>query len=371
MQSEFNLEGFKNTPEIAASLQLNSIVAPTEVQVSAFPLILSKQHVALTSGTGTGKTLAYVLPLLQRAKEEPTFRAVVMAPSPELAVQILRTVEVYKDQNVKCVGLVGGGNPERQRDKLKKHPQIMVGTPGRVLEFIFARKIKTQSIGALVLDEVDEILSPENEDGLREICSRPEFAAQLLCVSATIGERAKAFMDAYMRTGSAVAKGGEQPLLTNISHGFVLVNAQNQQSKEGALLQLLARKRIKRAMVFVNKIYNASHLFRMFEEQGIACATLTAERDKQARERAIQLGRGEKPCILIATDTAARGLDIKGIEWVIHYEVARNAATYLHRAGRTGRAGKHGQSVVMVKTDEMYLLDKHSKALGVNFERVS
>jgi superfamily II DNA/RNA helicase len=221
MQPNFSLDGLEMTSELAAAFARDAIETPTDVQKNAFPLVASRRHVALKSGTGTGKTLAYLLPLLQRAKAEPTFRVVVMAPNPELAVQILRTVEAYKDNAVKCLGLVGGGNPERQKDKLKKHPQIMVGTPGRVLELIFARKIKTAQIGTMVLDEIDEILSPQNEEPLHEVCGRPEFTAQVLCVSATLGERAQLFMEAFMKEDRALAEGSDATLSDCITHELV------------------------------------------------------------------------------------------------------------------------------------------------------
>lgn len=362
--SGFDIEGLVITPEIAARFAKDGITAPTAVQAAAIPAVLAQRDALLQSGTGTGKTLAYLLPLLQRAQQDPKFRVVILAPAPELAIQILRAVEAYKVPTIGSVGLVGGGNADRQKDKLKKHPQIMVGTPGRVLELIFMRKIQTKQIGALVLDETDEILSPHNEIPVKEICNRPEFAAQLICASATFGPRAKAFAEEFMKPERANINIGIQPLNENIEH---LVVPFDQQRKEVALLQLLREHRIKKALVFVNKLYNVTHLFRFLTEHNIPCLGLSAERNKQAREQAVRELKKRKSLIVIATDTAARGLDIRDMDYVIHYEVARNAETYLHRAGRTGRAGQSGSSLVFAAPHERYLLSRYASALSITF----
>lgn len=364
MSDAFNLEGLTLTPHTREAFAKDGIVAPTEVQAAAIPLILAKREVAIQSGTGTGKTLAYVLPLLQMASAEPSFRAVVLAPSPELALQILRNVEEYKEAHVTCTGLTGSGNPQRQRDKLKKHPQIMVGTPGRVLELILSKKIKTAQIAVLVLDEVDEILFEKNDEQLRDICSRPEFTAQILCASATFGSRALSFMQKCMAADRVTTEVRDTPHTDNIAHVIVPFS---QQRKELALLSLLKAEKIKRAIVFVNKLYNVGHLFRVLEEAQVPVASMSGERDKQSREQAMRALRGKQGCILVATDAAARGLDVKHLDHVIHYEMARDVPTYLHRAGRTGRAGQTGTSLAMVAPNEQHLVRLCEKELGVRF----
>lgn len=358
--------GLTSTAALEQALTRDAIKAPSAVQAAAIAPILAGRDVVVRSSTGTGKTLAYLLPLLQRAAAEPGFRAVVVAPVPELAVQILRTVEAYRNPGTTSLGLIGGGSVERQRDKLKKHPQVLVGTPGRVLELILAKKVKTASIDVLVLDEVDDVLSHDNAEALHEICSRPEFAAQVLCVSATIGPRARAFVDARMAPDHVtleVAEAAASP--STLAHRLVPFT---QARKETALLTLLHKHRIRRAIVFVNKLYNVGHLYRLLHDNGVPVVTLSTERNKRAREQAMRAARSDAPCVLVATDAAARGLDVRALDWVIHFEMARDPTTYLHRAGRTGRAGRPGTSLVMAAPNERHVVRQCEKELKIRFD---
>ena len=364
MTDTFATTGIEITEWLTRSLGKDGIVGPTPVQVAAIPAVLSGKDVVIQSGTGTGKTLAYVLPLLQRARQDTTFRVVIIAPSPELAMQILRTVEAYKGPGLKSASLVGSGNIERQKERLKEHPQVLVGTPGRVLEMIFARKVQTRSIKALVLDEIDQILSPQNEAELREVCSRPEFDSQILVASATFGKRGEAFAHDYMGADLCRLQLQASPLIQNIAHHYVVFPDQR---SEIALVRLLEEREIDLALVFVHKSYYVAKLFHALKEHQIPCATLSAEGDKRRRQQAIDALKHREVRVLVATDAAARGLDIKDLAWVIHFELANDKNAYLHRAGRTGRAGKTGTSVVMVTRDELPILERQARELRVEF----
>ena len=345
MTAQFSVDGLLATPVVTAALARDAISTPTPVQTAAIAPILAGRDILVQSGTGTGKTLAYLLPLLQRAAADATLRVVVMAPSPELAVQILRVVEAYSAPHVTSVGLVGGGNIERQKDKLKKHPQVLVGTPGRVLELIFMRKIKTALIGALVLDEIDAILSAKNEEDLQEICSRPEFKAQIICASATFGVRAQAFAKRFMRLDHDAIKVAQSRTLNPLITHHVLHHDPQHGQKDAVLADFIVQQGIQRAIIFVNKLYAVTHLYGYLNERGIPSVGLSGERNKQERQKALTRLKDGSVQIVIATDTAARGLDIKDLGWVIHYEAAHDAETYLHRAGRVGRARRGGSLV--------------------------
>ncbi|MBI5507521.1 MAG: DEAD/DEAH box helicase [Deltaproteobacteria bacterium] len=367
MSHPFASTGLDIDDRLAACFGKDGIEAPTPVQQRAIPLVLAGKDVIIQSGTGTGKTLAYVLPLLQRAGREPDFRAVIIAPSPELAMQILRTVEAYKAQGVRSTSLVGSGNIERQKEKLKAHPQIIAGTPGRVLEMIFARKVKTKSIKALVLDEVDQILSDQNDAELKEVCSRPEFEAQIILASATIAKRAEAFAREAMHEERLRPSVDRSPLPQNIEHRFMVFAAER---SESALVRLIRGLDIDRALVFVHKGYTVPKLFHALVNHQIPCATLSAEADKRQRQQAIEALRSGAARVLVATDAAARGLDIKDLRWVIHFELANDKQAYLHRAGRTGRAGKRGTSIVMVTKDELPALERQARELRLELAEV-
>ena len=366
MSHNFDISGLAIDATLSASFERDGIREPTPVQRAAIEPILAQRDVLVQSGTGTGKTLAYLLPLLQRAKEDPQFRFVVMAPSPELAVQILRVVEAYRDPSVGCAGLVGTGNIERQKDKLKKHPRAIVGTPGRVLELWLARKIKTAQVGTLVLDEVDEVLAPKIETPLAQICSRPEFKAQLIYASATLGPRAYAFADKFMKADRFKTIVTQAPMSETITH-YVAALGENHASKEEAFMDLLQSMAMERVLVFVNKLFSVTHLYQYLTERGVKTLSLSSERNKQSREQALQALKASTVQVVVATDTAARGLDIKDLGWVVHFDAAREPESYVHRAGRVGRAGQPGNSVVLMAPREHRTVKQYQSTLGIEF----
>ena len=368
MDSAFSEGGLEIPDFIAAALKKAGIKEATEVQRAAIPAILSGNDVLIQSATGSGKTLAYLLPLLQRARADEKFRILILAPSPELAIQILRVVEAFSGPGITSAALVGGANPDRQRERLKKHPRVIVGTPGRVIEMIFDRRLKVAQMNAVVLDETDEILSPSNEKNLREIASRPEFKPQLVFTSATFAPKAQQLAKDLMREDFVRLAPEVQPLPSTIGHFFTSFD---ERRKEVWLARLLDKHRIKRALVFVNKIDTVGHLYRFLNESGVRTVSISSERSKKGREQAIRAFKKGEARVLVATDTAARGLDVPGLEWVVHYDVARDKDVYVHRIGRTARAGREGVSVMMVAKQEMFLLGRYNEQLGIELRPLS
>ena len=367
MQTPFGALGLDCDAALQQALHTNSIVSPTPVQQTAVPLILTQRDVCVSSTTGSGKTLAYLLPILQRARKEPDYRAVILAPTPELAAQILHCAQLYA-QGPRCLGLLGGGSIVRQKDALKKHPQILVGTPGRILDLLFDRKVKTRSIGTWVLDEIDAILASQHVNDLYEICSRPEFAPQIICASATVGPAAQRYIERFMAADHHQVTIAGAALQHSIEHFVVPFTAAH---KDVTLVRLLRAQRIDRALCFVNKLQHVGHLYRFLSAQGVACSSLSSERSKQERQAAVMQLRKGVAQVVIATDAAARGLDFPGMQWVLQYEMARDAAMYLHRAGRVGRAGATGRSAVFVSPAERGLLRQYTKEHGIVFTTLS
>ncbi len=349
MTHPFDDIGLELTEELRSRLAHDGIETPTGAQRAAIPAILAGRDAVIQSGTGTGKTLAYVLPLLERARRDPSFRALILAPSPELAMQILRSIEAYKPRELGTASLVGAGNIQRQKERLKKHPRFLVGTPGRVLELIFARKVRPQTLAALVLDEVDEILSPANDLELRKICARPEVSLQLIVASATIAKRAEAFVRDFMDKARLRVQLDDSPMRSRIDHRYVELLGRRD---EAALIELLEQEQIERALVFVRHGFFVPKLFCALRDHGIASVTLSADGDKLRRKRALDAFARREANLLIATDAAARGLDIAELDLVIHFELPNDDESYLHRAGRTARAGRRGTSLLMVTRDE-------------------
>jgi superfamily II DNA/RNA helicase len=233
---------------------------------------------------------------------------------------------------------------------------------------IFDRRLKVAQLSAVVLDETDEILSPSNEKNLREIASRPEFKPQLVFTSATFAPKAEQLAKDLMREDFVRLAPAAQPMPSKVDHFFTTFD---EHRKEVWLARLLDKHRINRALVFVNKIETVGHLYRFLNESGVRAVTVSSERRKKDRAQAIRAFKKGEARVLVATDTAARGLDVPGLDWVVHYDVARDKDVYVHRIGRTGRAGREGTSVMMVAKHEMFLLTRYNEELGVELRPLS
>lgn len=364
LYNNFSAAGVTLDEAAAQGLARAGIIAPTAVQKSAFPVILKQQSAIIQAPTGTGKTLSYLLPLLQRLREDPACRVLILAPSPELALQILHTVEGCKVPGLSICSLVNSGNIERQKDKLKKKPRLVVGTPGRVLEMIDLRKLVASTITTLVLDEADQTMIGDNENKLRKICSRPEVNWQIILASATIGLRAELFAKDTMPEEHVWLRIVDTQLPRTLQHHVLMTDLKN---KEQALVEWVESLGKDRALVFVNKPYTVAKLYHALTDAGIRCLTISAERGKQARQEALEGLKKGSIQVIVATDTAARGLDIKQLYWVVSFDVPPSKEAYLHRAGRTARAGKKGACLTLATSKDSALLQSHARALDIEF----
>lgn len=362
----FRIEGLEITPEIARSLERDGISEPTPVQAEAIPPLLAGGGAWIQSGTGTGKTLAYLLPILQELRTVAEARALIVAPSPELALQILRTAEAYKHPSITSTSLVGSGNPHRQREKLKRRPRLVVGTPGRVLECILGRRLPVRGLSSIVFDETDRVLTTEGGREWRRILSRPERTARLVFASATFGAHATELARDFLPEGHARIRVDQEVTREAIRHEYEIVHPDR---REIRLAKAIEGSRARRTLVFVNRSRHVGHLWRYLTEHGIACETLSAERSKTQRRRALEALRAGDVRVVVATDTAARGLDVRDLDLVVQYEVARDVDTYIHRAGRTGRAGRAGVSLTFASRPEVALLRQYARDLGFEWSR--
>jgi superfamily II DNA/RNA helicase len=348
---------------VQAAMAKDTISCPTEVQLAAIGPILAGKNVVVESGTGTGKTLAYLLPILQLLRHAPAHRAVCFAPATELAVQTMRVAERYKEPALKTATLVASGNLRLQTSKLEKSTRLVVGTVGRILEMYERRKMKGYNL--VVLDEPEPILSSRDADFLREVLSRPDPKLQLILAGATFGARAEQFIERYMGANVVRTQVKDEPLIERITH--YVVKVRNVAEKDFVLARFLEKHQIKRALVFVNQPNLIRHLYRYLTEQGLRTVTVSSERTKLQCEEAMRdFHRGQAE-VLITTDQAATGLDFVDVEWVLHFELPNSAKAYVHRAGRTARAGKKGSSVVFACEGDRIALTRLEKDLGLSF----
>jgi superfamily II DNA/RNA helicase len=358
-----SLPGFNLTPEIERAFEADGIQTPSEPQRLAFQPVAEGKHVVINAATGTGKTLAYLLPLLSRLQQNPAERVVCLAPAAELAVQTLRVAERYKPADLECAAVVSGGNLKKQQDRLTKSTRLIVGTVGRVLELTMARKLR--GVTTFVLDEPEPILSNQDAALLLEVLSRPP-RPQIVVAGATFGQKSAHLIDTLMSEKLVRADAEDNPLKTRIHHA--LIGVRDAGDRDLQLERLLERENATRAVVYVNQSHLIRHVYRLLIDAKFRVASLSQERSKEQCKQALREFSAGEVNVLLTTDSAAQGMDVRDVEIVVHYELPRSEQAYVHRAGRTGRAGKEGRSILLVANEDRGLVKRLEKGLGLSFE---
>ena len=354
--------GVELTERVIAALAADRITAPTAVQAAAIPAILAGEPTLMRASTGSGKTLAYLLPILQRLRAPDGRRAVVFAPGTELAMQTLRVANAYKADEVTTGSAVATTSIRRQRERVTRSTRLIVGTPDRLLDLFASGNLK--GVHTIVLDELEPILTGPDTETLFELLSRSEPRVQLIVASATLGPRSVAFLERFMPACVRVEP-PESALTDDIRHHFIRVPMGR--SRDVVLARFLQDNRCRRAIVFVSDPAVASHLYFFLREHGLDPVTVSHDRSKRDRREGLDAFRDGRARVLIVSDAVARGLDVPGVEWVLHYDLPRSAQVYVHRAGRTGRAGAKGCSVALVDERAWSALQAIGKALGLRF----
>jgi len=336
------LSGLIVTDTMRRAMVADGITTPTQVQALSFAAIAAGHNVVLHSGTGTGKTLAYLLPVLQRLREEEG-RAVVIAPGVELAMQTMRVANAYKDPELKIAAAVATTNKKRQNKRIQRSTRLVVGTTDRIAELLSSGKLKGTRI--LVFDEIDPILSAKGFDTILTLLLRSGSNLHVLIASATLSERSQSFIDRFMPQ-ALVVQDLETPTTDTISHHTVRVAGRL--SKDIAIVRFV-QQNPGQTIIFTADMNQQSRLFHELTEHDIATVTVSRQRNKQQRQAGIQAFRSGKARVLLTDDATGQGLDIPRVAFVLHHDVPRSLATYVHRAGRTGRAGHQGRSVLFVE----------------------
>ncbi len=351
---------------LAAGLQKAGIVAPTEIQIRVIPLALSGRDIIGQSPTGTGKTLAYLLPLFQKidlAKRE--MQAMILAPTNELAIQIKRQIEMLANNSglpVTSATIVGNVNIARQIEKLKEKPHIIVGSSSSILGLIQKKKITAHTIKTIILDEADRLLDNKNLDSVKAVIKTTLRERQLLLFSATITGTTQDRAREFMKEPKVITVMGESDVAPGISHMYFLTE---QRDKIEVLRKLLHSIKAERALVFINRIENIEITAAKLEYLGFKAAGTHGGLEKEKRKKSIEDFRSGKIQLLVATDLAARGLDIPGVAYVFNLDLPEDPQAYLHRAGRTGRTGQSGTVISIVAAREVVLIKNCEKALKI------
>ena len=357
-------------PELITALERQQISEPTSIQDAALPVLLAGRDAYLHAETGTGKTLAYLLPIFGRLDiAQAATQAVIVAPTHELAIQIHRQcceLALNAGWPVRSLLLIGGTSTERQIDKLKKKPHVVVGSPGRIAELLGKGKLKAQHVGSIVIDEADRLLSEESLLAVRAIVQAAPRNRQLIFASSTL-ERQSTVIAQEWAPELLVLQAGAAPVNENIEHLYLLCEERDKPDELRKLLHALAPER---AIVFVHRNDAAEKIGLKLAHHKIPAADLSATLHKEDRKRAMEGFRKAEIRVLIASDIAARGLDIKGVTHVFNFDVPTLSQAYLHRAGRTGRAGAKGLAVTLMTEIEARLVRRYQEELGIEMQRV-
>lgn len=356
---------------IVSKLEEIGITEPTEVQKKIIPLISEGKNIMFQSETGTGKTFAYLLPLLSRlnSTENRMARLMIASPTYELASQI--KVQVQKISGIKCALLIGGAPISRQIELLKEKPEIVIGGPARLLELIHLKKLKADGIETLVLDEADRLLSLELRDSTKGLMERLPKSVQLIGNSATVSKYTREILQ-KARNGILndekenailfVALPMENVLRKQISHWAIF---SERRDKIDTLRSFINAEKPKKLLVFTSKSDQIENIASKLRFKKIDCETLCGKTNKVDRKSAIDRFRSGKTKILITTDLASRGLDIEGITHVVQMDLPEKEDFFIHRAGRTARAGATGINCVIGDAWEMENYARLEKKLKI------
>ena len=329
--------------------------APTPIQQAVIPPIVAGRDVIGQAQTGTGKTAAYGLPLLHRLdRQHRGVQALVLAPTRELAIQVAAALEQYgRGVGAKVLALYGGQSYQQQLRSLRERVEVVVGTPGRLLDLMEQGNLDLGGVRTVVLDEADEMLSMGFVEDIESILDRIPPERQTLLFSATISRRVLGLSKRYLRDPQTVSVTPEQLTGASIEQRYYLVNPQD---KVAAITRLIEMETIDSALVFARTRLGTGELANQLSTRGFAAEALNGDLSQDARIQVLNRFRAGQVKVLVATDVAARGLDIDDISHVFNFDLPDDPEVYVHRVGRTGRAGREGVAITLLSPRERFLL---------------
>jgi len=365
----------------AETLVTSGIIQPTPIQEKVIPLALEGKSVFFESETGTGKTFAFLLPLLTRLiqdeKKTTAPRILILSPTVELASQIKEAAAQLQGTDTKyfkTLLCVGGSSLKRQIDGLKEKPAVIIGTPARIFDLIGLKKLKLQEIKAVVIDEADRQLARESRDALQVVLSALPQDVQALACSATFNGKNIELLNSFLRR----SKTATAPEYVSIAHTGVLQKSiehwalfSDRRSKADtlrALIHALGSTTLddrKKILIFTAPAQEVETLAQKLQYKKIAAVPLYGKLEGSERKQIIARFRSGKTRILITSDLSARGLDIADIDYIVQMQLSKDTDVFVHRAGRTGRAGKKGINIVIGDEYELRILRGIEKKLGI------
>jgi ATP-dependent RNA helicase RhlE len=348
-QQESGFAGLGLDPTLLSTLSRHGYNQPTPIQASVIPLAVEGKDLIGIAQTGTGKTLAFTAPILNAFLSGKARRAIVLAPTRELALQIEETFLVIgKPLGFRSVCLIGGASMGRQIDQLKSKPHFIVATPGRLEDHIQTRRLSLRDVDIAVLDEADRMLDMGFLPAVKRIMEHLPQELQVLLLSATMPNEIASLAEQFMNDPATVKM--EQPgtPIDLIRQELVVVARENKND----MLDDVLRKNEGTALVFARTRHGARKVAKIVRDMGHAAAEIHSDRTMAQRKEALEGFKRGKYRVLVATDIASRGIDVKNIGVVINYDLPDNPEDYVHRIGRTGRAGEKGLAITFAHPDQ-------------------
>jgi len=359
---------------IKKSISKQGFKKPTDIQYKAIPNILRGEDVLAIAQTGTGKTAAFVIPILHLLhvkkiiRKSAGIKCLVMAPTHELALQIHEVfLSLSKHTKVSSCCIHGGVDQDPQKEKLADGVDVLIATPGRLFDLVSQGDVKLDGLEILVLDEADHMLDlgfiKDIQDLMRHIPAR----RQTLFFSATITEKIKKLAYSLVTNPIRIQISPKDPVAKNIEHAIAFIEMEDKRFFLGNMMQ---EHPDRKTLVFVRTKVRAERLLKALERQGLKAITIHGDKDQKNREESMQAFRKGDEKTLIATDISARGIDVPHVDFVVNYDLPDNAEQYVHRVGRTGRGREKGQALSFCATEELELLEDIDSNLGKPIARL-
>lgn len=368
--SRISFESLGLAPELVKAVKEQGYTEPTPVQQEAIPMGLAGKDVVGSAQTGTGKTAAFLLPILQRLdpSERGVFRALILTPTRELAEQVLEAVRAYGCHSGKeSVAIYGGVPLGPQTRALRRGVDIVVATPGRLLDHMSRGHVDSSKLEFLVLDEADRMLDMGFAPDVMQIIDSLPTERQTMCFSATISAEVDRLARRALKQHAEVEIGRRAEVAEGVEHIIVAVDKAD---KRKALLRMLQEVPERgRTLVFTRTKHGADKLAFFLRREGLNVSALHGDKSQDARDKALARFKNGKVGTLVATDVAARGIDVTDILMVVNYDVPHDPEIYVHRVGRTARAGGHGVGLTLMSPDEWILMRDVEKLMGRSFRR--
>lgn len=360
-------ESMELNKSLVDALKKVNITVPTEIQSKVIPEAQSNKDLIIQSETGSGKTLAYLLPLFEKIDTlKKEMQAIILVPTHELAIQVERQIEMLsQNSNIKATStpIIGDVNIQRQIDKLKLKPHIIVGTAGRILELIQKKKISAHTIKTIIIDEADRLLDDSYIEGTKAVIKTTLKERQIVICSASISVRTIERAKLFMKEPLLIKSTPKMQVPDTIEHIYFVAE---QRDKIEVLRKLVRMINPQKAIAFCGSGEDIEEATEKLKYHKINADSIHGSNVKMDRKKVMDNFKSGKLQILVATDIAARGLDIEGVTHIINLDIPERSMEYLHRAGRTGRNGKSGMTISIVTDKEIEFIKQYERELQIS-----